>query len=177
MASATGLLGGDPPINLSSKLPDNIQTVRLERMVPIAGGAAVKRRATCPLISDSVDPEWVLKVVHEFRDTIPAGRLGLNTGALRFEFFRQLMSGGALRKWDLEASAVGTSLDNFNTALTGWIGRYIEDTALANEEAFLRLVKPKPFGLSVQECADRIEQIATYMKDFPCLFSFNLQKN
>ena len=167
MASAIGILGVEPAIDLKCKL-SALSTVRLERMVPGGvGNPANKRRATCPLISDSVDPEWVLKVVKEFNDTFPAGRLSLNTGALRFEYFRQLLSGGALRKWDVEANAVGTSLGDFDTAITGWIGRYLDDTALANQEAFMRLVKPKPYGLSVQECADRIEQIAEYMQWFP----------
>ena len=59
MASATGLLGGDPPIDLRTKLPDHVQTVRLERMVPVACGAAMKHCAIFPLTSGSVDPEWV----------------------------------------------------------------------------------------------------------------------
>lgn len=170
MASSTGIVGIESALELKTKLPDHLSTIRLERMVAIGHAPNtqnVKRRATCPLISDSVDPEWVLKVVLEFRDTWPASRLHLNTGALRKEFFRQLLSGGALRKWDVEANAVGNTQGDFDEAIEGWIGRYIDDTALANQEAYMRLVKPKPYGLKVQECADRIEEIAAYMKLFP----------
>ena len=128
MATAIGILGVEPAIDLKSKLPATLPSVRLERMVPgNAGNAATKRRATCPLISDSVDPEWVLKVVKEFHDTFPAGRLGLSTGALRFEYFRQLLSGGALRKWDVEANAVGNSLNDFETAISGYDAGYYGD--------------------------------------------------
>lgn len=167
MASASGILGGEPAISLKSNLPDPLPTIRLERMVPLAAGGTIKRRATCVTVTDTTEPEWILRVIKEFRDTFPAGRLGLNTGTLRKDYFRQLLGGAALRKWDVSAEAVGNQLADFDTAINDWIGRYIDDTAYANQQAYMQQVKPKPYGLEVQQCTDRIEEIAIYMAMFP----------
>ena len=89
----------DPPLKLKSNLPDDPEQVQLERYVAVAGND-VRRRARIPVLTDEVDPEFVLRTYDEFRDICDAARLSLGTGALKFEYFRQTLRGQARRHWD-----------------------------------------------------------------------------
>jgi hypothetical protein len=62
--------------------------VQLERYVTVDGNN-VRRRAQCPVITNEKDPELACKVYEEFSDICTDGRLHLNSGPLKFEFFHQ----------------------------------------------------------------------------------------
>ena len=57
------------------------------------------------LISNQTDPELACKVMEEFNDIATATRLNLNTGELKFEFFRQCLGGAARSHWDVAVAA------------------------------------------------------------------------
>ena len=156
----------EPPILLKTKLPDLLPTVQLERYVNV-GGNHVRRRARCPLINNENDAELACKVHEEFLDICTADRFDLNTGALKFEFFRQCMTGQARAHWDVAvANNPGGTDNDFNAAVTEWFAQYFEPTALHDQKQYL-LNSTKPFAMSVKETATRVEEIIRFMSYMP----------
>ena len=86
----------DGPIKLKTALPDksSLRTVALECYVTI-GANQVCHGAKCPTIGEETDPEMACKVREEFEDICVEARLHLNTGALKFEYWRQCSTGQA----------------------------------------------------------------------------------
>ena len=143
------------PIGLKTKLPDILHTVQLERYVDVAGNA-VRRRARCPLINNENEPELACRVYEEFVDVSGADRFNLNTGALKFEFFRQCMAGQARAYWDVAArNAGGATLANFETAVTEWFSNYFEPTAFHDQKQYF-LQATKAYSMTVKETATRV---------------------
>lgn len=156
------------PILLKTKLPDgvNLFMVQLERYVDV-GGNAVRRRARCPLINNETDPELACKVYEEFIDICIDTRLHLNTGPLKFEFYRQCLNGQARAHWDVAATEVGGTTDaNFTESVTAWFGQYFEPTAYHDQKQYL-LQATKAYSMTVKDTATRLEEMIRYMRYMP----------
>ena len=126
----------EPPIQIKTKLPDILPTVQLERYVTV-GANHVRRRARCPLINNKVDPELACRVVEEFTDIATDSRLHLDTGALKFEFFRQCLAGQARSHWDVAAAAQpDTTNASFGAAQVVWFANYFEPTAFHDQKQY-----------------------------------------
>ena len=104
------------------------------------------------MIPDETDPEHACRTYDEFTDLTDAPRLGLNTGALKFEFFRQCMRGQARRHWDGVLGEIGAGRTNadFDQAVMMWFAKYMEPTAFHDQKQYL-LTAIKPFGMTVKE--------------------------
>ena len=156
----------EPPILLKTKLPEILATVQLERYVNVTGNN-VRRRARCPMINNENDPELACKVYEEFRDISTTERLDLNSGPLKFEFFRQCMTGQARAHWDVAvANAGGNGENEFNAAVTEWFSQYFEPTAFHDQKQYF-LQATKAFAMSVKETATRVDEIIRYMAYMP----------
>ena len=156
----------EPPILLKTKLPEFLPTVQLERYVTVAGNH-VRRRARCPMINNENDPELACKVYEEFTDICGAERFDLNTGPLKFEFFRQCLAGQARAHWDVAVANQGGNGDNeFNAAITEWFSQYFEPTACHDQKQYF-LQATKAYSMSVKETATRVEEIIRYMAYMP----------
>ena len=109
----------DPPLTLKTNLPEHLYTVKLERYVTVAG-QQVRRRAACPIITNETDPEMACKVYEEFVDICTEHRLHLDTGVLKFEFYRQCLNGQASAHWDTIVAGLAGATDNaaFSQAIT-----------------------------------------------------------
>ena len=123
------------PIELRSKVPEEQPMAQLERYVNV-GGAQTRRRAQIPIVEDEEDPKVCCKLYKEFLDLIDASRLNLSTGALRFEFFRQCLRGGARDNWDsvLTDHGAGRGANDFRDCITEWFGKYMESTAFQDQK-------------------------------------------
>ena len=156
----------DPPLTLKTNLPDFLQTVKLERFVTV-GADNVRRRAENPMITNETDAEYACRVYEEFVDICGNERLALNTGPLKFEYFRQCLAGQARANWDREAADVGgTTEANFTTCVTQWFGHYFEPTALHDQKQYL-LTATKAYSMTVKDTAVRVEQIMRFMHFMP----------
>ena len=112
--SVNGLNRSNIPIPLVTNVPTaTTQTVKLVRSVPSTGGQLEKRQATLPLLCNERDPKLILRLVRDYEQVYQAGRLNLNTGALRFEFFRQCLGGVARDNWDSDAEGRGNAVADF----------------------------------------------------------------
>ena len=69
--------------------------IKLTRMVN-----QEKRIAKLPLIRNSDDVEFILKLLVEFDDAATEGWLHLNTASLKFAFFRQTLEDTIKIDWD-----------------------------------------------------------------------------
>ncbi|MEM7289859.1 MAG: hypothetical protein AAF412_05740, partial [Pseudomonadota bacterium] len=146
---------------------DELPMMTITRNVPTGGGIVEKSKATLIALSDSMDPEMVLRLVRDYRQTWHNSRLDLNTGILRFTYFVQCLGGTARDWWDLEANAVGgTNAVHFNTCTTNWIGRYIQPTDFADQQRYLEVVR-KPKKLDCIRLSARLEHINQLMAFFP----------
>ena len=156
----------EPPILLKTKLAELLATVQLERYVNVAGNN-VRRRARCPMINNENDPELACKVYEEFTDICTAERFDLNTGALKFEFFRQCLAGQARSHWDVAvANQPANGLNDFDAAITEWFSQYFEPTACHDQKQYF-LQATKAYSMSVKETATRVEEIIRYMAYMP----------
>ena len=165
--SVNGLNGSNIPIPIQTNVPTaDIQTVKLVRSVANAGGQLEKRQATLPFLCDERDPELVLRLVRDFEQVYPAGRLNLTTGVLRFEFFRQCLGGVARDNWDSDADGRGNALADFVACRASFILRYMTDTDLADQQTYLDTCK-KPYKMTVPEVSARLEFINNLMAYFP----------
>ena len=97
----------DAPIGLKTNLPDELVTVQLERYVPDGAGNQVRHRVRCPVINNENDPELACRVYEEFCDISNDTWLHLDSGLLKFEYFRQCLVGQARSHWDVAAASVG----------------------------------------------------------------------
>ena len=82
------------PLFLKTQLPEPsaMEHAQLKRHMTDAAGNHVRRRARVLLVSNQTDPELACKVMEEFNDIAAPARLNLNTGELKFEFFRQCLA-------------------------------------------------------------------------------------
>ena len=84
-ATAQSMVLNQPKIPLiPTTKEEDITYVTLTRSNVGAGNE--KRKASVPWVQKE-DVELILRLIKDFKDTWPAGRLHLNTGALRFEHF------------------------------------------------------------------------------------------
>ena len=156
----------EPPIQIKTKLPDILPTVQLERYVTV-GANHVRRCARCPLINNEVDPELACRVVEEFMDIATDTRLHLDDGPLKFEFFRQCLSGQARAHWDVAAAAqADNSNAAFDAALVVWFSNYFKPTAFHDQKQYF-LQATKAFSMTVKETATRVDEIIRYMGYMP----------
>ena len=157
----------EAPLSLKTKLPDVLATVQLERYVTDAAGNHVRRRTRCPVICNENDAELACKLYEEFNDICQDTRLDLNTGALKFEFFRQCLAGAARAHWDVAAAAQGgTTLANFDGAVVAWFAQYFEPTALHDQKQYF-IQATKAYSMSVKDTATRVDEIIRFMRFMP----------
>lgn len=159
MASTIGATGENAMIPLIPRIdPIDMPTVTLTRTV-MAAGINDKRKAVVNHVSDGMEVEPLLRLVRDYRQTWSAGRLALTTGQLRFDYFRQCLSGIARDRWDVEATAVGgTTIANFATCIDNWLSRYISPTDLADQRRYLETTK-KPRRLTCESLSGRLEYL------------------
>ena len=151
----------------TSILPEgDLPKAFLERYVTVAGNN-VRRRAHCPLIANETDAELACKVYEEFQDISSQNRFHLNTGALKFEYFRQCLAGQARAHWDVAANNQADESDaSFSAAIVEWFANYFEPTAFHDQKQYF-LQATKAFSMSVKDTATRVEQITRYMRFMP----------
>jgi hypothetical protein len=156
----------DPPMTLKTNLPDRLYTVQLERYVDV-GGNQVCRRVHVPVITNKNDPEMACKVYEEFRDAAGDGRLHLDTGALKFEFFHQCLAGSTRSHWDAIVDTLPDNSNNsFDDGISQWFTRYFEPTAFHDQKQYF-LQATKAYSMSVKETATRVEEIICFMQFMP----------
>ena len=156
----------EAPIKLKTQLPETFTFAQLERYVNVAGNQ-VRRRAKCPIMDNQSDPELACRVYEEFVDLSGDQRLHLNTGPLKFEFWRQVLSGQARAHWDaIVTGLAGTTNDDFRAGIQLWFGNYFEVTAFHDQKQYF-LQASKAYSMSVRETATRIEEIMRYMRFMP----------
>ena len=156
----------EAPISLKTKLPETFNNAQLERYVDVAGNN-VRRRAKCPIMNNQSDPEMACRVYEEFVDICGEDRLHLSTGALKFEFWRQVLAGQARAHWDAIAAGLpGTTLAHFATGILAWFANYFEATAFHDQKQYF-LQASKAYLMTVRETATRIEEILRYMRFMP----------
>ena len=141
------------PVRIKTQITEEPKTVQLERFVTVAGND-VKRRLKCPVIEDQACPELALYINHEFMEAAGTTQLSLTTGALRFEFFRQVLKGTARSHWDAAAESVnGTTLENFAAATKEWFNQYMETTAYHDQKQyFLTAWQPSRSAWDASSC-------------------------
>ena len=96
-------------------------------------------RAKMMCISDKINPELPCKVYDEFRGVCSANRLSLTTGPLKFEYFRQCLSGNTLMHWDaILTISGGTNTNNdFMACITSWFEKYMGSTIRSSTSSVL----------------------------------------
>ena len=158
--------GNEGPLSLKTKLADLLTTAQLERYVNVAGNQ-VRRRCRCPVIGNEQDPELACKVYEEFVDIATDHRLSLDTGPLKFEYFRQCLAGQARSAWDAAAAAQGgTTNANFQAAIVEWFTGHFDPTAYHDQKEYL-LGATKAHSMTVKETATRVEEIIRFMRFMP----------
>ena len=156
----------EPPLSLKTKVSDTLEQASLERYVTV-GGNDVRRRAYVPIMRNELDPEHACRVFEEFVDVCKHGRLHLNTGALKFEYWRQCLQGQARSHWDVIADDLpGTTNVDFDNGIEAWFAKYFEPTALHEQKQYF-LNATKAFSMTVKETASRVMQIVRYMYYMP----------
>jgi hypothetical protein len=108
----------------------------------------------------------LLRTLREFDDVAAATRLDLNSGPLKYEFFRKCIGGTVRDDWDLAREGKANTPAGFNAARTAFIQMYLEEDDLEDQKTYLVQVK-KPFKMSVADCAHRAKFINALMKQFP----------
>jgi hypothetical protein len=107
------------------------------------------------------------KVYEEFCDAAGDGRLHLDTGALKFEFFCQCLAGSACAHWD---AIVDTLPDDTNNSLDDgiaeWFTKYFEPNAFHDQKQYF-LQATKAYSMSFKETATRVEEIMRFMQFMP----------
>ena len=159
----------ETPLFLKTQLPEPsaMEHAQLERYVTDAAGNHVRRRARVLLVSNQTDPELACKVMEEFNNIATATRLNLNTGELKFEFFRQCLGGAARLHWDVAVAAqAGQTNAEFNAAIALWFGKHFEQTALHDQKQCFLQAK-KAHAMSVRDTAIRVEEIIRWMCFMP----------
>ena len=103
----------------------------------------------------------------EFQDISSQNRFHLNTGALKFKYFRQCLAGQARAHWDVAANNQADKTDaSFSAAIVEWFANYFEPTAFHDQKQYF-LQATKAFSMSVKDTATRVEQIIRYMRFMP----------
>ena len=154
------------PISLKTNVLSSLETVSLERYVTVAGNQ-VRRRARIPFMNDEIDPELACRVYDEFCDVASASRLSLNSGTLKFEFWRQCLQGQARRHWDsIVPDLAGTTNANFLEGIEEWFAKCMDPTAFQDQKEYF-LKATKAHSMSVKETASRLKQICAYMCHMP----------
>ena len=157
----------EAPLYLKTKLPDSLGTIQLERYITDAHGNHVRRRTRCPVMTNESDPELACKLYEEFCDLCRDTRLDLSTGPLKFEFFRQCLSGAARAKWDVAVAAGGAATNaDFETAIAAWFTHYFEATAVHDQKEYF-LCATKAFSMSVRDTATHVDEIIHFMQFMP----------
>ena len=155
----------EPVVKLVANLGAGTE-VQLERYVNDAGNS-VKRKAMVPFVDDGATGEIVLNAYLEFTDITSNARLRLNTGNLKFEFWRQCLGSVARNYWDAAATnAGGRSLDNFNTAIAEFITRYMSTKAYHDQKRYL-MHTPKPYAMDCNQLSARLTKIKQLMRFMP----------
>jgi hypothetical protein len=128
-------------------------TVQLERYIDV-GGNQVRRRVHVPVITNENDPEMACKVYEEFRDAPGNGRHHLDTGVLKFEFFRQCLAGSSRSHWDAIVDALPDNSNNsFDAGIAEWFNKYFKTTAFHDQKQYFLQ------AMSVKETATHVEEI------------------
>ena len=174
-----------PSIHLKASLAyEDYTTVRLSHSWDEnAGTAAVPRwttrtrKADVPFAPDSSDKERLLRVVHEYKDSITESRLHFTTGDEVYDNFRLTLGGDLRTTWDqtvtdLEATQVAgaawtKTTDNFTTdGIPRFLRRFFPSNAYLIQGEYMRLaIKPK--ALDVYALSGRMRLINTLSQYLP----------
>ena len=147
---------------------EDLDQVSLTVYRPVGAGNNIhheKKKASVPKCIEE-DPESLLRTVVSFLDACDNNRLHLNTGALRYEKFRECLGGNILDTWDTVCINAPNTLAGFQQALQDLIAQYIVNTAQSDQAQYLQNCR-KPFRLSCFQLGGRLGYINKLMAWFP----------
>ena len=155
------------PLKLKTELREDLETVQLERYVPV-GGHDVRRRAKMPTINNEIDPELACKGYDEFLDVCSANRLCLTQGVQKFEFWRQCLQGNARTHWDAIMTQIGGTNTNvdFENCVVEWFTKYMEPTAFHDQKQYF-LSATKAYNMNVKTTASCVLTRMKFMLYMP----------
>jgi hypothetical protein len=108
--------------------------VQLEHYIDV-GGNQVCRQVHVPVITNKNNPKMACKVYKEFCDAAGDGRLHLDTGALKIEFFHQCLAGSSRSHWDAIVDTLPDNSNNsFDDGIAEWFTNYFEPTAFHDQK-------------------------------------------
>lgn len=149
------------PIPFKSKISDaDIENVTLVHVVN-----DVKKKKEMPVVSTD-DAELKLAGINEFKDASQATRLNLSTGPLKFEKFREILSGPVRDDWDDAREGKPETNAGFEQALTEFIGKTLDEDDFEAQKIYLQTVK-KPYKMSCGDAYVRLKRICNLMRLFP----------
>lgn len=156
-------------LNLDDAIPitfkPKISETDYEKVTLINKVNDLKKKKEIPVIN-SDDVELMLFVISEFKDASQATRLNLSTGPLKFEKFRECLTGAMRADWDEAREGKPETNAGFDLALTDFIGKTIDEDDFENQKLYLQTVK-KPYKMSCSEAYNRLKNISTLMRLFP----------
>ena len=168
-ASVLAIALRKPVIPFKPVIPhDSYQTITLYREINVGTAAAphFTKQKEEAFHFENTDIEYLLRTIHEFEDIVTDDRLQLNTGPLRFTYFRKCLGGTARDNWDLARHNRQQDLNGFNATMTAFITKYISASDFLDQKHYLENFE-KPHSLSPRTAADRLVQMNTYMKMMP----------
>ena len=156
------------PVLLQTQIPSDIQQVDMERFVPQPhGDKPIRKKKKLPSMEDEAIPELALYVFMEFQDAAREDMLDLDTGALKYEHFRQLLRGTARMHWDAAIPNEPNPSDaDFDESVEEWLNQYMEPTAYLVQRQYLNTCV-KPYSMTCKTLASRLLKIKALMVYMP----------
>ena len=168
MSSGREWADANVPVLLQTQIPSDVKHVDIERFVPQPyGDKPIRKKKKLPSMEDEVLPELALYVYMEFMDAAREDMLNLDTGALKYEHFRQLLRGTARMHWDAAIPDEPSPSDaDFDTSIEEWLNQYMEPTAYLVQRQYLNTCV-KPYSMTCKTLASRLLKIKSLMAHMP----------
>ena len=189
-AVAAVVASRQPSIHLRSTLSfEEYSTVRLSHSWDEDAGTPAAprwttrtRKADVPFAPDATDKERLLRVVHEYKDSLVPSRLNFTQGPDIYDNFRLVLGGDLRTTWDqtiteLEATQVPDGAGGHNPwaktannfipdGITKFLRRFFPSNAFLIQGEYMRLVM-KPKALDVYAVSGRVRLINTLSQYLP----------
>ena len=150
------------PITFKSKidLKEDVEKVTLVNMI-----GDLKKKAEIHQ-AHVLDPELIIRVIDEFHDIMEPTRLNLSTGPLKFEKFRECLTGIVRDEWDLAREGQPLTNAGFRDTIAEFIATFLDEDDYEAQRAYVEKLK-KPYAVSVRDFYSRLKFIIVLMKRFP----------
>ena len=127
------------------------------------------KKAEIYQLRDMDDVELTLAVIEEFRDICAQGRLDLSTGPIKYEKFRECLTGTARSDWDSVKDEFPHDNDGFAYAVDAFIRLMIDENDFEKQKAYMHKEKlmKKPYSMTVSTYRTRLKTMWRLMTWFP----------